>query len=461
MANGRELFSELFAYVLLFEQTHLQGEFQPSYEQVRRDIAALLEEQKAAAKRQGMLDRDYQDACFAVVAWADETILRHSTWKHHHEWSALPLQLEYFQTRNAGEEFFERLERVRPEQKEVREAYYLCLGLGFSGRYFLGVEDELKLNQIRHEQAQHMALPEEDVQDIEKFTPQPYAVPTPAYGQVKRPWTDLLPRIGLPLLLVMPIVLALIYWFSTGPTVQPPRPPVVEQPALAERVKQWLDSHPEALQCAKVSIVEVQSGVVSLGGRVVNEAQGAEIRKGIQGLERGIQVKDAFQTIPRPFCEVLDLLEPFQRRNEEQAFGLVASLNKQGPLPVYSHHENFSIQVKTPAKFESYIYVDYYSTDETVGHLFPNPEERVNRFGPGRSYTVGQLDGPHPWVILPPFGRDLVTVIASKTPLFSTPRYNAEAAEAYLNELRRVLPEEVSTSEIAATFSFITTREQP
>ena len=42
MANGRELFSELFGYVLLFEQTNQQGEFQPSYEQIRRDIAALI-----------------------------------------------------------------------------------------------------------------------------------------------------------------------------------------------------------------------------------------------------------------------------------------------------------------------------------------------------------------------------------------------------------------------------------
>jgi len=139
MAQVRELFSDLFAYVLLFEQTHLQGEFQPPYEQVRRDIAALLEQQKAAAKRQGMLEQDYHDACFAVVAWADETILTHSTWKHHNQWNTFQLQLEYYDTRNAGEEFFERLDKLRSEQKEVREVYYLCLGLGFSGRYFRGL----------------------------------------------------------------------------------------------------------------------------------------------------------------------------------------------------------------------------------------------------------------------------------------------------------------------------------
>lgn len=192
MANGRELFSELIGYVLLFDQANQQGQFQPSYEQTRRDIEALLEQEKATVKREGMLDRDYQDASFAVIAWADETILKHSTWKYHAEWSALPLQLEYFQTRNAGEEFFDRLERLRPEQNAIRDVYYVCLGLGFSGRYFLGLEDELKLNQIRHEQARHLSLPVEDIEEIGKLTPQPYEVRVPVGGQINQPWTDLL-----------------------------------------------------------------------------------------------------------------------------------------------------------------------------------------------------------------------------------------------------------------------------
>jgi type IV/VI secretion system ImpK/VasF family protein len=453
MTNGRELFSELFGYVLLFEQTKQQGEFQPSYDQVRRTIATLLEQEKAAAKRRGMLDSQYQEACFAVVAWADETILKHSTWKHHPEWNAFPLQLEYFQTRNAGEEFFERLERLRPEQKEIREVYYLCLGLGFSGRYFLGLEDELKLNHIRREQARQLTLPVEDVQEIDKLTPQPYEVSAPGQRPIKPPWTDLLLKVGLPLLILILAMVGPVYWFWFAP----PSAPVVP---LADRVQQWLDGHPEVLACAKVAPpIEVQGRVVSLGGRVVSESQGAEIRKGIQRLDRGIQVKDTFHLIPRPFCEVLDLLEPFNKRNEEQAFGLTASLNKPGAL--YANNENFSLEVRTPTKFESYVYVDYYSSDKTVGHLFPNPQETSNRFGPNSSYTVGRLNGPHPWSITPPFGRDLVTVIASKVPLFIPPRYEPESAEAYLKELRQALPKDVSTADMAATFYFITTREQP
>ncbi len=168
MTQVYTLFADLFAYVLLFEQAHLQGEFQPSYEQVRQDIAGMLQREKATAKRQGILDKDVQDAGFAVVAWADETILKHTTWKSHQEWNRYPLQLEYYQTRNAGEEFFERLEKLGAAQQTVREVYYFCLGMGFSGQYFLGLEDELKLRQIRQAQAQHLTCPVESVQDIDK-----------------------------------------------------------------------------------------------------------------------------------------------------------------------------------------------------------------------------------------------------------------------------------------------------
>jgi type IV/VI secretion system ImpK/VasF family protein len=204
MTMAHMLFADLFTYVLLFDQTHLQGEFQPAYEQVRQDIAALFQQEKGTARRQGILDKDVQEAAFAVVAWADETILKHTTWKHHHQWNTYPLQLEYYQTRNAGEEFFEHLEQLGATQQAIREVYYLCLALGFSGQYFLGLEDELKLTQMRHEQARHLTLPVESVQEIEKITAQPYEVHPPIGRPVRYPLTNLLLQAGLVLLVTVP-----------------------------------------------------------------------------------------------------------------------------------------------------------------------------------------------------------------------------------------------------------------
>jgi type VI secretion system protein ImpK len=463
MAKLQELFSDLFTYVLLFEQMGLQGGRQPAYEAVRNEIATLLQRQEAAAKRQGVLEQDYHSARFAVLAWADETILKYAAWEHHSRWNAFPLQLEYYQTRNAGEELFERLERLRADQQEIREIYYLCLGLGFSGRYFLGMEDERKLNQIRHEQAQHLALPVEDIQEMRRLTPQPYDV-APAPGKpITEPWTRHLFKGGVAVLIGVPLLLFLVYLFSSPP---PPtgevrqearrRPPFDLQAA----VRQWLAQHPESTRCSKlqVDVVDVKAGSVRLGGRVASEAQQVEIRQGLQSIKGVAQVNDTTQIIPRPFCEVVELLEPLKEYTETQRVGVLMQLNKQEARPVYRRGENLLVSIQTPAAFDSYLYVDYYTADQQVVHVFPNPAQSTNVMKPGASFTIGDLTGPLPWRISPPFGLELVTVMASKTPLFLPPRVDPEPAQAYLDMLRQAL-DRGSQAEVSATFSFITTQD--
>jgi type IV/VI secretion system ImpK/VasF family protein len=444
MTMGHTLFADLFTYVLLFEQTHLQGEFQPSDEQIRRDITALFQQEKATAKRQGMLDKDFQDAGFAVVAWADETILKHTTWKYHHEWNTYPLQLEYYQTRNAGEEFFERLEQLGAAQQAVREVYYLCLALDFSGQYFLGLEDELKLTQMRHEQARHLTLPVESVQDIEKITAQPYEVHPPIGRPVRYPLTHLLLQAGLVLLVTVPLV-----FFGLKTCGGPSAPLQVDAQAIQQRLAQQ--------PCARVS-VGVQAGVVELGGRLASASQGADIRKIVESVKGVTQIKEKFDIIPRPFCAVLDLLEPIKKQAEDRGIDLVTSLNKAGNLPDYYDKESLLIRGKTPTQFDSYVYVDYYSADGMVGHLLPNLKETTNRLGANGSLAVGHPDGPQPLLIsAQPPGLELITVIASKTPLFSGLRNN-EPAESYLKELSQALSKENVKLDVTATFHFIRTK---
>jgi hypothetical protein len=138
------------------------------------------------------------------------------------------------------------------------------------------------------------------------------------------------------------------------------------------------------------------------------------------------------------------------------------SLNKQGSPPLYVAGESLTIDVTTPAKFQSYVYVDYYTADGQVGHLFPNAVEPRHVFAPNSVYTVGKPGDPQrvAWKIEPPFGLELVSVIASKTPLFQNPRYDPEQTQAYLEALRRGLPKDAADADIAATFGFITTRDR-
>jgi type VI secretion system protein ImpK len=120
---------------------------QPPYEQVKADVLRLLTQSESCLKKGLFPKEDYDLARFAVCAWVDEAILN-SPWSQKGHWQREQLQRLYYHTTDAGEEFFERLNALGFQQREIREVYYLCLALGFMGRY-CHKGDEYLLDQLR------------------------------------------------------------------------------------------------------------------------------------------------------------------------------------------------------------------------------------------------------------------------------------------------------------------------
>ncbi len=115
-------------------------------EVLRGRIKALLEKTRRQAERTGLAPEDVREAEFALVAFLDETLLS-SDWSQKDRWLARPLQLELFNRYDAGEEFFHRLDGLRANPSlhaEVLEVYYLCMALGFKGKYQLHGQEELR-----------------------------------------------------------------------------------------------------------------------------------------------------------------------------------------------------------------------------------------------------------------------------------------------------------------------------
>ena len=238
----------------------------------------------------------------------------------------------------------------------------------------------------------------------------------------------------------------------------PPCPPVAQ-------IEAQLRQDPAAQQCADLA-VQADRCVVKLQGRIESEENRARLRSVVQNIRGITYVNDTLMRIVEaPFCEVLDILEPVQKHAETHNFGLkVRLVNKEDKKSlVYVQGENLIIEVTTPAQFESFVYVDYYSTDGQVQHLFPNIKEALNFLPPRSTYIVGQPDDKHvEWKPLPPFGRELITVIATKQPLVFTPkapRYDPESARSYLDQLHQAIPRDLAQAEIAATFYPIETRK--
>lgn len=134
-------------------------------EAFRANIVAVLKKVEQEAIQRGYSSEDVGLASFAVVAFLDETILS-SLNPAFSDWERQPLQVQLRLIRGghlAGEVFFQYVERLltlreTQELADLLEVYYLCLLLGYKGRYSLsepaalyGIRDVIgeKLRQIR------------------------------------------------------------------------------------------------------------------------------------------------------------------------------------------------------------------------------------------------------------------------------------------------------------------------
>jgi hypothetical protein len=93
--------------------------------------------------------------------------------------------------------------------------------------------------------------------------------------------------------------------------------------------------------------------------------------------------------------------------------------------------DTLMVDVATP-DFQSYVTVDYFVLDGHVVHLLPNAAARENVAPPRYTATIGSLGN---WVIGPPFGTEMLVLVATPVPLFDGVRPDAEGGAAYLRAL--------------------------
>lgn len=137
---------DLIAYVVYRIQD--KKELSISFDRMKNDIDGLIQKSSETAQKNGMDPADYALARFAVFVWVDETVLK-SSWDEKHLWRKSLLQRRYYKTTGGGAQFFERLSELEPYQSEVREMFYLCLALGFSGKYGATGSDLMLLDSLK------------------------------------------------------------------------------------------------------------------------------------------------------------------------------------------------------------------------------------------------------------------------------------------------------------------------
>ena len=108
----------------------------------------LSEAAQEARTPAGYAHEDIKMATLAVVGFLDETVLNLQN-PIFANWPNKPLQEELFNEHIAGEVFFGNVRELlrrddSPAVADVLEVHYLCLLLGYRGRYSLGDRGELR-----------------------------------------------------------------------------------------------------------------------------------------------------------------------------------------------------------------------------------------------------------------------------------------------------------------------------
>jgi type VI secretion system protein ImpK len=108
---------------------------------VSQRLGQWLERAAVEAQRLGggLGGRLFRDASFVMAALADEILLHGPVWRGQARWSATLLESRLFNSYDAGDRVFDRLDGLLasrdPIETPLAEVFLLALKLGFEGRY--------------------------------------------------------------------------------------------------------------------------------------------------------------------------------------------------------------------------------------------------------------------------------------------------------------------------------------
>lgn len=140
------------AIPLLMLAGRLRGQVaQADVEALRRQTIQEVRSFEERARQAGIAAEDTMAARYALCTVIDEAVLN-TPWGSQSGWSSQSLLVTFHRESFGGEKFFQILERVSSEAGRylsLLELLYLCLALGFEGKYRLGDRGQSQLADVR------------------------------------------------------------------------------------------------------------------------------------------------------------------------------------------------------------------------------------------------------------------------------------------------------------------------
>ena len=197
--------------------------------------------------------------------------------------------------------------------------------------------------------------------------------------------------------------------------------------------------------CALGAGVVQDNGMLAVSGYASADAA-SSLRQALPTIPGGSLTWQMREVDP-VFCAALSLLRPIAAQGGAPASGLALSL--ANGVTALRDGERILPRI-TMGDFAGEVRVDYLGHDGSVMHLYPNaadPAAKVTarssrRLRPGEMLSIGDPGPGRPiWVAGPPYGTDMIMLVASSSPLLArTPVRNEEDhAAQYMRELESAI----------------------
>ena len=170
---------------------------------------------------------------------------------------------------------------------------------------------------------------------------------------------------------------------------------------------------------------------------------------------------------PWPQCEVLLTLDKILARQDRLAVKIESAGRSTEKVPdagdATESNDYLKFSVTTPP-YPSFLHAAYIQADGSVVNVVQPDEMKLAAFAPSTKIVLGDLKGAGPkFKVAPPYGREMLVVLAGRSPIFSTSRPVQETEREFLTALRQALlakPDSASADRtISAGFDAVVTSE--
>lgn len=230
------------------------------------------------------------------------------------------------------------------------------------------------------------------------------------------------------------------------PGVTPPRP------------EPWPEPEPDPID-GKIELPKVSCGHLeqrrvdgqhTIIGFVREQEDLDKIREAVGA--RDIELDVALR--PWPQCEALITMQEPLADPDKPSIELPKSVYKEGDTLSFS---------AGMAPFEGYLHVAYVQADGNVVNLVQQKKTGLWTLDQGTTLTFGDgNEGRAKFVVSEPFGKEMIIVIASASPLFPEPRPTVEVERTFLTALRKAIlarpDKDLPERRISATFATLETK---